>query len=518
MKRADLVVIADAEHNRRAADRRRLAWIAGAAIVVLVLAVQPFRDTDVWWHLALGKLITSNGIPAHEPFSFLQASHAWVGQQWLYEVTLAGLVGAGGPGLASLIMGLAAAGAVVLAVMSVPRAARVSGPWIAFAMVVTGLVITSVVGVTSTVISVLGVATVLFVIVRWRDGRTAAVWGLPPLFLVWANMDAGFAMGLLILAGALLLIKPSTSAGPGGRRQLGLAVLVSAVAVLANPLGPGIYASVIAGVFDPGIAENLAGWASPDFHDWSARLFEAEVVVVIVLWTVSGGPDRFSAVMGFALLVAALFAQENIGILAVFLTPELAVHGSRAWQRHVAPRFGGWSAVTQRHLHPIATSAVLLAMTASMAAVLVPRLSPSAAAAYQATTYPEGAADYVAAHFAGQRLYTVDTWGGYLAYRFPDGRVVFLYDEPAVFGNGALQQYLDIDQLRPDWVKVLAGNRIDHAILPSNAREASALHVLGWTIDCYDPTSSSMVMSAPPSGTAPPTTGLTVPPAGVPDC
>ena len=69
-------------------------------------------------------------------------------------------------------------------------------------------------------------------------------------------------------------------------------------------------------------------------------------------------------------------------------------------------------------------------MAALMAVLLVPQLSPSAAASYEATTYPEAAAGYVAAHFPGQRIYTVDTWGGYLAYRFPDGRVVFLYDEP----------------------------------------------------------------------------------------
>ena len=74
--------------------------------MVLVLAVQPFSNTDVWWNLALGRLITSSGIPAHEPFSFLPAAHAWIGQQWLYQVTLAGLVGAGGAGLASLVMGL----------------------------------------------------------------------------------------------------------------------------------------------------------------------------------------------------------------------------------------------------------------------------------------------------------------------------------------------------------------------------------------------------------------------------
>ena len=113
VKRPDLLVIAGAE-QRTPRDRR--AGSRGsprAAIVVLVLTVQPFSDTDVWWHLALGRLITTSGIPAHEPFSFLPAAHAWVGQQWLYEVTLAGLVGAGGAGLASLVMGLAAVAAVV---------------------------------------------------------------------------------------------------------------------------------------------------------------------------------------------------------------------------------------------------------------------------------------------------------------------------------------------------------------------------------------------------------------------
>ena len=142
-------------------------------------------------------------------------------------------------------------------------------------------------------------------------------------------------------------------------------------------------------------------------------------------------------------------------------------------------------------------------MAAAMAVFLVPRLSASAAAAYQAKTYPEAAATYAGEHFPGQRLYTIDTWGGYLAYRFPTGRVVFLYDEPAVFGNSALQLYDSIDQLDPNWIHVLTSEGIQHAILPSDAREAAALHVLGWTVNCYDPTSKSLVMSAPPSGSCP---------------
>jgi hypothetical protein len=517
VKRPDLLVIAATGEDRRA-TASRIAWIAAAAIVVLVLTVQPFSNTDVWWHLALGRLITTSGIPSHEPFSFLPAAHAWVGQQWLYEVTLAGLVGAGGAGLASLVMGLAAVAAVVLAALSVSRSARVTGPWLALSMVLTGLVLNSVVGVTSTVISVLGVAIVVFVISRWRDGKTSAVWGLPALFLLWANMDAGFAAGLLILLAALLLIPRSRAPHAGSRRQLAIALGVSAIVALANPVGPGVYASVLSGIFNPGIAQSLAGFGSPNFHEWWARLFEAEVVLIIVLWTVSGGPDRFSAITGFGLLIATLYAQENLGLFAVFMTPQLAVHASRAWNRHVAPRIARRSPTAARHLHPVAARAILLVLAAAMAVALVPRLSASAAATYQATTYPEAAATYAGAHFPGQRLYTLDTWGGYLAYRFPSGRIVFLYDEPAVFGNTALQLYDAIDQLDPNWVHVLAVEDIHHAIVPSDAREAAALHVLGWTINCYDPASRSLVMSSPPSGAVLPDSGLVIPPPGVPDC
>ena len=63
MSAAELVVIADADRERRATRAGRLAWIGAAAIVVLVLAVQPFSNTDVWWNLALGRLITQAAFP-----------------------------------------------------------------------------------------------------------------------------------------------------------------------------------------------------------------------------------------------------------------------------------------------------------------------------------------------------------------------------------------------------------------------------------------------------------------------
>ena len=115
---------------------------------------------------------------------------------------------------------------------------------------------------------------------------------------------------------------------------------------------------------------------------------------------------------------------------------------------------------------------------------------------YEASHEPKAAADYAAAHLAGHRLYSIDTWGGYLAGRFPTGRVVFLYDETGVFGTAALQRYLDIHDLSPDWAALIRQEGIADAIVPAGAQEAAALETLGWAVDCRDSVSGSVVMSS----------------------
>jgi hypothetical protein len=155
---------------------------------------------------------------------------------------------------------------------------------------------------------------------------------------------------------------------------------------------------------------------------------------------------------------------------------------------------------------------VLAVVVAATAVVVLPQLSGDSAARYEATHEPEAAARFVAVHLPGHRLYSIDTWGGYLAGRFPTGRVVFVYDETAVFGTTALQQYLDIHDLRPDWTTVLNRNSIADAIVPAASQEVSALQTLGWVVDCRDGSSGSVVMSG--GGTATGSSSV----AGAPAC
>jgi len=474
---------------------QRAWWVAGAAVVILAITVQPLRDSDVWWHLALGRFTAAHGLPSHEPFSFLSATHPWVDQQWLYELLLYRMVSIGGAGFASLAMGAVAALAVVIAALALPRSQRIMGAWLAAGIVLSGLVMAQVAGVRGQVFSVLGTAIVLLIVTRWREGSTRAVWALPPLFLLWANIHAGFISGFAVLIVALLAASPLAPARTVDRQRLLAATLISALATVVNPAGPALIGYVGETFFNPTLTSAITEWASPDFHNVWLRIFEAEVVLLVVLWVLSRGPDVLDVALAGAAVVATLQAQRNVSLFAILAVPQVARYGTVAWSLHVAPRVRA-----RRDPHsagaPLMGALVTAAIVVCVAVTLAPQLSQATTASFEASRYPEAASNYVASHLAGQRLYSTDTWGGYLAYRFPGSRMVFLYGETAVFGDADLQVYEDVHLLRPNWSRVLATESITHAVVPLRSQEASGFHALDWTVDCYDSASGAVVMSA----------------------
>jgi hypothetical protein len=475
-------------------------WVLCAAVLSMVLTVQPFRDSDVWWHLAVGRYTLAHGIPAAEPFSFLHAANAWSGPQWLYELFLVRAVDLGGPGLASLVMGALASAALLVAVLAIPSDRRPAGPWLAAALLLSAAVAAQLVGVRGQVISLLGAALVLHVLMRWRAGSARALWVLPPLFAVWANLHGGFVIGLGILLIALVTVRGD--AGRAGRRRLLVVTALSAAATLLNPSGVGAWTYLTLTVGNPTLTGLVTEWQPPDFHVTWLRLFELEAILLVIAWALARRRDLLDVVLAGAVFAASLEAQRNVSLFAIVAAPQLARYGADAWTAHRSrlPRI----ALGARRPPPRWFGAVLLGVAvAGTAAAVAPQLSAASAARFEATHEPRAAADYAAAHLAGRRLYTVDTWGGYLAYRFPTGRVVYLYDETTVFGEAALQQYLDIHNLRESWSRAVRESGIAAAILPDTAREVSALVTVGWAVACRDGESASVVMTPTAATEAP---------------
>lgn len=479
---------------------RRNAWVVTAAVLSLVVTVQQFRDSDVWWHLAMGRYIVAHGIPAQEPFSFLHAANPWIGQQWLYEVTLARLVAFGGPGLASLLMGMVASGALLVAMLSLRRDRRPGGPWMAAALLLCTLIAAELLGVRGQVISLFGAAVVLYVVSRWRSGSHGWPYLLPPLFALWANLHAGFIIGLGIGVVALVFVD---GVDRRARVRLGTFLALAAAATLLNPAGPSLWGYVAATFTNPTLTGAVTEWQSPDFHSTWLRLFELGAILLVTAWFLAPRRDRFDLVLAGLVFAASLQAQRNVSLFALVAAPQLAHYGADAWAAHGhrlrrRPDRRVTTGVRRRWAAPPSWFAPLGAVivVVATAVAVVPQLSRSTTVGFEAAHEPLAAADYVATHLAGQRLYSPDTWAGYLAERFPTGRVVYLYDETAIFGQAALQRYLDVHNLSAGWPQLFTTGGVGTAVLPADGQEVSALLSIGWRVDCRDPASQSVVMSA----------------------
>jgi hypothetical protein len=475
--------------------------MVGAAVLSLVLTVQPFRDSDVWWHLAMGRYILAHGIPQAEQFSFLHAANPWVGQQWLYEIGLARAVALGGPGLVSLLMGLVGSSALLIATLSIPPDRRPPGPWLAAGMLLSTLVAAQVLGVRGQVISLFFAAVLLQVLMRWRRGSMRVLLLLPPIFVVWANLHAGFVIGLAIGVVALLAVQ---GVDRRARRLLGATIAASALATLINPAGPALWAYVGSTFANPTITGAITEWQSPDFHNWWVRAFEAEALLLVAAWVLAPRRAAFDMALAAVAFAASLQAQRNVSLFAIVAAPQIALYGWEAWRAQGAGLLSRRRRPSgARGAPPWFGAGALLAVVAGSALGVLPQLTAASTNRFEATNEPLAAVDYVTTHLSGHRLYSIDMWGGYIAERIPRGRVVYLYGETAVFGNAALQQYLDIHDLRPDWTSVVSAAGITDAVLPEGAQEVSALVTLGWTVDCRDRASASVVMSAPAPSTPP---------------
>jgi hypothetical protein len=493
-------------------------WLAGAAVLGVFATMQTMRDTDTWWHIALGREILAHGFPHDEPFAFTPAAlHPWMAHEWGYEVILAKLVSYN-PVFAAVLTALMSTTAFLIAVRSIPAETDVPPQWPALAYLVTVYAAGTVLGIRAQITNVLGVAIVMYVIARWRRGPTRIIWVLPAVFLVWANMHAGFIIGVVLIGVALLLPRGESWNVHGPRRPL-IAVLVACCAVsLINPFGFHIFTYLADTITNPSITNATDEFLSPDFHTTYMRIVEVVTVGLVGAWILTpGGPDLADVVFAGGAFAAMLEAQRNISLYQVIIAPQVARYGHLAWEAHRRRIIGGFRF---RPMPPALAVPAGLLITAALSVAVVVTIAPGMAdlanGSYEATARPEGAVSYIIRAHPGQRIYASYSDGGYLAYRIPAGRVVMIYPESTVFGNDNIQNFLAIAAVRPNWTQVLDDTGVRVALLARDDRLFPALYAIGWNADCYDEQSDYVVMSR--GASISPSAGPVPDPATLPSC
>ena len=231
------------------------AWFGGvdAALVVLAVALGflaasfAARNSDLWLHIAAGKMLTTGEYHlGSDPFSYSAADRPWVNHSWLYDLGVYVLYGGNGV-LLVFVKALAAAGAVAL-LIGIRRPGQSLWPW-AVAAGVAVIAAAPRMLLHPNLGSILLLAASLFILFRLpsRPGSWRIPLAIAGVFWLWANIDTWFILGpltvgLLLLGEVIqqkILMRPDE---PNADEPLGR---LPDLTTLARALGIGVVACML---------------------------------------------------------------------------------------------------------------------------------------------------------------------------------------------------------------------------------------------------------------------------------
>lgn len=490
----------------------RFAFLIVLFLGLFALAVRNVTDPDLWWHLKTGQLIVeTHSIPHTDPFSYTRAGHPWITHEWLSEIVIyemwriAEWVG--------LILTFAA---ILCAAFFILFLRCRSNIYLAGMVTLCGAFATRPLwGPRPQVISLLLASLWLFILER-SERRPNLLWWTLPILLLWANLHAGFTLGLVFSAlfltgnwlenkfdffrafvaahfpssGIVSSRKPllfSTGAGisnsarepnSGGEQNLGLgfAGLILALDLLTvpvNPNGTKLFFYPLETLRSAAMQSYIGEWASPNFHrpEYWPFLLLILATFAVAAWS----PSSFRA-RDLLLLVVTFFASlRSIRLIPFFVliaTPliaEAAEHWPISRPLSVFPTphktVGRW---------PTFFHAAIMIFMAAFVIFHVRRVM-NGQPVIEMQTSPVRAVAFLKGHPPSGAMFNAYDWGGYLIWELFPPTQVFVDGRADLYGDSFLHQFADTHHLKGNWRETLQRWNIQTVLIPSDSALASGL-------------------------------------------
>lgn len=460
--------------------------------VVFALSVAPVTDPDFWWHLRTGQHITeTRAVPYADIFSHTAAGREWVAHEWLTELLMFAVFKAAGwaglIALFSLVM-TAALG------FAYKRAAEVAPhPFAAGAAVLLAtLACAPILGVRPQMISFLLTSVFIFLLGRYaRERRARALWPLPVLMLVWANMHGAFALGLALVGATIVGVALDDLFAPSdgrpvrvrlggvwpGARPLCFALAACAAAVPLNPNGVRLFTYPLETIASGAMQRHIQEWLSPDFHRAEALPLALLLLATFAALAMSPRKARPSELLLLAVSAyAALRSWRNIPFFALVAAPLLAEHawllvGTRARRTGAATSEG---ATRMTALQLILNASLFVVIPVALCVVAVTRAA-ARQPAVEAEKFPAAAAEFLRGRRQAGPLFNAYGWGGYLIWKLHPERAVYIDGRADVYGDQLVEDYLRIESGEPGWRELLERDRVRAVMAAPDCALASLL-------------------------------------------
>jgi hypothetical protein len=437
---------------------------------LLAMTARNAVDPDLWWHLRTGQWIAeTRHIPLSDPFSFTRAGHTWVSHEWLSEVTFYELWKQGGAAALIVFCALVTTAGFMLLYFRCPGKRH----WAAAMTAIAALASAPTWGVRPQMFT-FTLASLLLWLLEAGETKPKLLFWVPPLFLLWLNLHAGFALGpALLVAYALGLITENALGNSSWLqvRPLLLRVLLLLGACLAliplNPSGAQLYRYPFDTLRSAGMRSFISEWFSPDFHQLLYRpLLVVWILLFIALATRSRPKGRVMIPLLFTAF-ASLDAARHIPIFVLVAIPVIA-----ALPFTSAP-FRGENQRLAFPSRPLFNAAIiiLIAVFASVKLGVIIRSQ----GAREGEIYPQAAVASLRSAGHVKRLFAYYDWGGYAIWRLYPDYQVFVDGRADLYGDALLSQFKTAIQLHNGWREVLDRWRVEAVLVPPGCALAQAL-------------------------------------------
>ncbi|HEY0554025.1 MAG TPA: hypothetical protein VGG20_07130 [Thermoanaerobaculia bacterium] len=464
-------------------------WLLATLTGTFPLCFHVMRNSDLWWHLAAGRLIVAKrSIPSTDSWSFTAFGHPWLNHEWLAQVIFYFLEKAWGTlGLMLWFFGILLLTAGLLYDGLVRWTGR---PLLSLIGVVWGMALaSSFFEFRPHLYSLLGLAAVL----RWvLLGKRPDLWWLTAVFLIWANLHAGVVLGLMALGLwglACAFYVPEEGRRTDLRRMATVCVACFA-ATLINPHGvelseyPLRVALGLRGTFR-GLLEYLPPFAPgglrPALYPWAVAIFLAATVCLLAKSRRLERRERLAALILLAgmSLAMSLVSARFIPLFAIAQAPIVAGAMSTLLVKQavnaLAHRLPRW----------------LLPAAAILAGCVTLRPYPFRPDVFRnlvsEETFPVDVATFMEMNHLHGNVFAYQGWGGYLQWR-TSGALRVYYDTRAdtVFDSATYNSYVRVQSLIGGWQQTIDGSASDFFLWPRlpwnqlpNVSQPSALLATG---------------------------------------
>jgi hypothetical protein len=446
--------------------------LAGVLVTLSVLTVRSrFDDPDLWWNLKAGEVIwTTHTIPVTDLFSYTTNHHAVIPHEWLAQVVIYGAYRWDGySGLMLLLCLLTAsllvAGYFLCSLYSGNSKVGFVGALIIWLFATIGL------SIRAQMIGYILLIVELIVIHLGRTRNPRWFFWLPFLFAIWVNCHASFMLGLIVAAvvwgNSLLSFKAgsllSTQWAPDQRRCLGIALAMSMVAVLLNPVGlKQVLYPLNAMLNMPLMTGNVAEFGPLPIS--SARGIALMAILLSCLLLVIMHRAEIHLEEAMLLAIGTWMAVNHVRMLFVFgiLAAPIVARQMAAWWEAYAPE-----------ADRAGLNAAIIASALATAYLAFP--SSGSLQAQVERTSPVKAVEYIRANHLSGPMLNAHGFGGYLIWAAPE-HPVFVDGRTDVFEwTGVLKEFGEWATLKSDPDKLLNKYGVSFCLLN---RESPMVRVL----------------------------------------